>query len=141
MEARIVEFVEVLRQNGLKVSLSETQDAARAVALLGVEERSVFRSTLQATLCKRSVDVDVFGRAFDFYFSGASRTLEAIEKSLAQRIQDEGLLEGDELKMIVYMLEQLAGQMSPMAQATLAGGTDAFIAALDDKGEAKWAFG
>ncbi len=121
MEARIVEFVEVLRQNGLKVSLSETQDAARAVAVLGVSDRQLFRSTLQATLCKRSLDVGTFERAFEFYFSGASKTLEGIEKSLAARIAEEGLLDGDELKMIVYMLEHLGGQMTPMTQAVLAG--------------------
>ncbi len=128
MEARIVEFVEVLRQNGLKVSLSETQDAARAVAVLGVGDRQLFRSTLKATLCKRSLDVDTFERAFAFYFSGASKTLEGIEKSLAARIAEEGLIEGDELKMIVYMLEQLGGQMTPMTQAVLAGDRGALAA-------------
>jgi uncharacterized protein with von Willebrand factor type A (vWA) domain len=121
VEARIVEFVEVLRQNGLKVSLSETQDAAAAVALLGVADRDLFRSTLKATLCKRSLDTETFGRAFDFFFSGAAKTLEGIEKSLAARIAEEGLVQGDELKMIVFMLEQLAGGLSPMAQAALAG--------------------
>jgi len=128
VEARLVEFVEVLRQNGLKVSLSETQDAARAVAVMGVDDRQIFRATLQATLCKRALDVDTFGRAFDFYFSGASRTLEAIEKSLVARITEEGLLDGDELKMIVYMLERLGGQLTPMTQATLAGDRGALAA-------------
>ena len=129
VEARIVEFVEVLRQNGLKVSLSETQDAAQAVAVLGVDDREVFRSTLQATLCKRSLDVQTFGRAFDFYFSGASKTLEGIDKSLADRIREEGLLEGDELKMIVYLLEHLAGGLTPMTGAAL-GGNRGQLAAL-----------
>lgn len=128
MEARLVEFVEVLRQNGLKVSLSETQDAARAVALLGVADRSLLRFTLQTTLCKRSVELGTFDRAFEFYFSGASHTLEGIDRSLAARITEEGLLQGDELKMIVYVLERLGGQLSPMTQAMFAGDRGALAA-------------
>lgn len=121
MEQRVVEFVEVLRQNGLKVAISEAKDAVRALAELGVEERELTRATLKATLCKRAQDVPVFDKAFDFFFSGASKTLENIEQSLVRRIEEEGLLEGDELKMIVWMLERLAGQLSPLTQAALSG--------------------
>lgn len=121
MEQRIVEFVEVLRQNGLKVAVSESKDAVRALAEIGVEDRGVTRATLKATLCKRSADVAVFDRAFDFYFLGASRTLANIEKSLLRRIEEEGLLGEDERKMIVWMMERLAGQLSPLTEAALQG--------------------
>ncbi|MBI5479373.1 MAG: hypothetical protein HY906_10980, partial [Deltaproteobacteria bacterium] len=92
MDARIVEFVEVLRQNGLRVAVSETQDAVRATADIGLADPVAFRATLKATLCKRSPDVPTFDRAFDFYFSGAARTLEQLDKSLLARLQEEGLL-------------------------------------------------
>jgi len=121
VEQRIVEFVEVLRQNGLKVAVSEAKDAVRALAEIGVEDRDLTRATLKATLCKRSQDVALFDKAFDFFFAGASKTLENIEKSLLARIQEEGLLDGDELKMIVWMLDRLAGQMSPLTQAAMQG--------------------
>ncbi|MFZ5439079.1 MAG: VWA domain-containing protein [Myxococcota bacterium] len=121
MEQRVVEFVEVLRQNGLKVAISEAKDAVRALAELGVEERELTRATLKTTLCKRAQDVVVFDRAFDFFFSGASKTLEDVEKALLARIEEEGLLGGDELKMIVWMLDRLAGQMSPLTEAALKG--------------------
>jgi hypothetical protein len=121
VEQRIVEFVEVLRQNGLKVAISEAQDAVRAAAAVGVDEKELTRATLKATLCKRAQDVGVFDKAFDFYFAGASKTLADIEKSLADRIAEEGLLEGDELKMIVWMLERMAGQMAPMTAAAMGG--------------------
>lgn len=111
----------MLRQNGLKVAVSEARDAVQALAEVGVEELSLTRATLKATLCKRAQDVATFDKAFDFFFAGASRTLEAIEKALLQRIEEEGLVEGDELKMITFMLERLAGQLSPLTQAALAG--------------------
>lgn len=121
MEQRVVEFIEVLRQNGLKVAVSETKDALRALADIGVDDRDLTRAVLKATLCKRAGDVPVFDRAFDFFFSGASKTLENIERSLMKRIEEEGLLEGDNLKMIVFMLDRLAGQLSPLTEAMLQG--------------------
>lgn len=121
MEQRVVEFVEVLRQNGLKVAVSEANDAVRALSEVGVEERDLTRATLKATLCKRAQDVAVFDRAFDFFFSGAAKTLEDIEKSLLARIEEEGLLQGDELKMIVWMMDRLAGQLSPLTMAAMNG--------------------
>jgi uncharacterized protein with von Willebrand factor type A (vWA) domain len=121
VEARVVEFVEVLRQNGLKVSVSETNDAVRALAEVGVAERDATRAVLASTLCKRVGDVSAFDKAFDFFFSGAAKTLENIEKSLLARIKEEGLLEGDELKMIVYLMDRLAGQLHPLTEAALSG--------------------
>jgi uncharacterized protein with von Willebrand factor type A (vWA) domain len=121
MEARVVEFVEVLRQNGLRVGASETCDAVQAVAAIGLVDRDRLRATLAATLCKRASEQDTFNRAFELYFTGAAKMLEGLDRSLAQRIAEEGLLEGDELKMIVWMLEQLGGQMAPLTQAVLQG--------------------
>ena len=121
MEARVVEFVEVLRQNGLKVSVSETNDAVRALAEVGVGDRDATRAVLASTLCKRASDVPTFDRAFDFFFSSAAKTLENIEKSLLARIQEEGLLEGDELKMITFLMDRLAGQLHPLTEAALSG--------------------
>ena len=121
MEQRIVEFAEVLRQNGLRVSVGEVEDAARAMAFVGLLERELTRAALRITLCKRAGDVATFDRAFDFFFSGASRMLEGLDRSLAKRLEEEGLLEGDELEMIVAMLGSLAGQLAPLTQAALAG--------------------
>jgi uncharacterized protein with von Willebrand factor type A (vWA) domain len=121
VEARVVEFVEVLRQNGLRVSVSETNDAVRALAEVGVGDRDATHAVLASTLCKRASDVPTFDKAFDFFFSGAAKTLENIEKSLLARIKEEGLLEGDELKMIVYLMDRLAGQLHPLTEAALSG--------------------
>lgn len=121
MDARVVEFSEVLRQNGLRVSVAETADAVRAAGEAGVGERELFRAVLRSTLCKRRGDVETFDRAFDFFFSGAARTFEAIDKSLADRIAEEGLLEGDNLKMILWMLGHLGNGLNPLTEAALAG--------------------
>lgn len=121
MEQRVVEFVEVLRQNGLKVGVGEANDAVRALSEVGLEGRDVTRAALKATLCKRPQDVALFDKAFDFYFAGASKVLEAIDQSLLARIQEEGLLGEDELAMIAMMMGQLAGQMAPLTLAAAQG--------------------
>lgn len=121
MEARIVEFVEVLRQNGLRVGVSETRDAVSATNDVGLADRALFEAALEATLCKRIGDVETFRRAFQLFFTGTVKMLHEVDRSLAKRIEEEGLLEGDELRMIVWMLDRIAGQLSPLAQATLQG--------------------
>ena len=129
VEQRIVEFAEVLRQNGLKVSVGEVQDAARALEEVGLFERATTRVVLKATLCKRAGDVRAFDQAFDFFFSGASRLLDGLDRSMVARIEEEGLLGGDELEMIVAGLGAVALELSPLTQAAI-GGDRAILARL-----------
>src|SRR5256885_390223 len=70
MDARLEDFVGLLRQNGLRVSPSEMADAARATMLIGLEQRDPFRAALRATLVKRGPDAAVFDHLFDLYFLG-----------------------------------------------------------------------
>src|SRR5262245_6371891 len=100
MDAPIVDFAEVLRQNGVRVSTAEVVDAVAAASEVGVGDRQGFRAALEATLVKREADVPTFERAFDFFFSGGARTLEALDRSLLKQLEEQGLLEGDELKMV-----------------------------------------
>src|SRR2546430_17300138 len=53
MDARLEDFVGLLRHNGLRVSPAEVADAARATVLIGLEQRDPFRAALRATLVKR----------------------------------------------------------------------------------------
>lgn len=121
MEARIAEFAELLRHNGLKVSIAEVLDAVRASALLGVDDRETFRAALATSLIKRAADAPTFDRVFALYFSGAAATLDAIDASIVRQLTEAGLLEGDELKMVVATLAELAGNLSPLARAVVDG--------------------
>ncbi len=121
MEERIVEFSEVLRQNGLRVSVAETADAVRATTKIPLSDRATFHTVLKATLCKRAADVPVFNRAFDFFFLGAAATFAAIDSALAARIKEEGLTDPATLAELVDALQKLAPQLSPLTQAALQG--------------------
>jgi uncharacterized protein with von Willebrand factor type A (vWA) domain len=121
MDSRVADFAGLLRTNGVRVSPAEVADAVVAAALVGVDDRAVFRSALRASLVKRVRDVPVFDALFDLYFSALGRVVEGVEQSLLAALAEQGLLEGDELEMIVRTLAELAGGMSPLARAALAG--------------------
>jgi len=61
-------FIQILRTAGVRVSPAEGIDAARAVQVVGVEPRALFRAALKSCLCKSRRDAPRFDRAFDEYF-------------------------------------------------------------------------
>jgi uncharacterized protein with von Willebrand factor type A (vWA) domain len=121
VEARIVEFARLLRQNGVRVSPAEAADAVRAAALAGVADRETFRAALRSTLVKRGADAATFDRLFALYFSGLARVVEALEKSVLRDLEESGVLEGDELTMAAMTLSRLSPRLSPLARAALTG--------------------
>src|SRR5947208_8950733 len=84
MRARILDFVQTLRAEGVDVSVAETMDAARAVAAAGVE-REVLRESLAACLVKNEDDRPLFDRLFDAAFPlvGAAREAGKRRKRVA----------------------------------------------------------
>lgn len=75
MRERLLAFVHALRAVGARISLAETLDAVRAVAVAGVE-REVLRETLAATVLKDEGDRPAFDRLFEAHFplGGAGET-------------------------------------------------------------------
>lgn len=129
LDARIVEFAELLRQNGVRVSPGEVEDASLALREIGLESRESVQAALASTLVKRSRDRLLFERVFDLYFSPWGSLGRALDESLARQIEEEGLLEGDDLEMLLYEIRTLTEGMSPFARA-LALGEGASLFAL-----------
>jgi uncharacterized protein len=63
------DFIGELRAAGIPVSMSEHVDAARAVEVIDLGDRSLLRATLAATLVKDGDHLPVYYNAFDVYFS------------------------------------------------------------------------
>ncbi|HVB50431.1 MAG TPA: VWA domain-containing protein [Acidimicrobiales bacterium] len=74
------DFIGELRAAGIPVSMSEHVDAARAVELIDLSNRSLLRSSLAATLVKDGDHLPVFYTAFDVFF--ATRSWESAEEIL-----------------------------------------------------------
>ncbi|TAK01991.1 hypothetical protein EPO44_08680, partial [bacterium] len=121
MDDRVVEFSHVLRRNGVRVSLSENMDAFRALNLTGLQDAALFRSALRATLIKRTTDLKIFEELFDLFFLGLGAAIREADRQwmsqmgLAPR-QFQALLE-----QVRRLLDRSDGEISPLAQALLAG--------------------
>lgn len=121
MDAKLVEFCHALRENGIRVSVSEVLDGLRAVARLGIDDRATVRATLRATTVKRGVDVPVFDALFDLFFSGLGTAIEAVNEATAEALD----LDPEALAALLAALERLAEEagieLSDLAQALLEG--------------------
>ena len=118
MDARLEDFVGLLRHNGLRVSPAEVADAARATVLIGLEQRDPFRAALRATLVKRGPDAPVFDRLFDLYFLGVKDLVEGLSGSLLDALAAEQLTELD-LEEAARLLAQM--HLSPLTDALVKG--------------------
>ena len=67
MRHRLLQMVDALRERGVPVSVAETLDAHRAVALVGVE-REPLREALAACVVKDEADRALFDQLFDAHF-------------------------------------------------------------------------
>ncbi|MGH7768770.1 MAG: hypothetical protein ACREQP_15095, partial [Candidatus Binatia bacterium] len=118
---RIVEFSELLRRNGIRVSLPENMDAARALELVGVADQQQFKSALRAALIKRSIDAKTFDELFDLYFLGLGGTARNLEQKLMRQL---GMSPEEFQRMLEQMqkfLDGLDGQVSRLTRALLSG--------------------
>src|SRR5882724_1792144 len=119
MDSKLVEFSNLLRQNGLRVSLAESMDMLRALAVVGLPDRQTVRATLRATMVKRSVDLPTFETLFDLFFSGladAIKELTAATASALEMSEEEFQRFLDQLKK---RLEEAGTELSPLARALL----------------------
>ena len=137
MLERIVEFSELLRRNGIRVSLPENMDAARALELVGVGDQARFKGALRASLVKRSIDAKVFDGLFDIYFLGLGGTARELEQKLMERL---GLTPEEFQKMLEQIqrfLDGLDGEISRLTRALLSGDMGEVERLLRDAAEAE----
>src|SRR5271168_2328695 len=103
MQEKLVEFANLLRENGVRVSLAETLDAFSASEVTGLAERDAFRSALRATMVKRASELPVFEELFDIYFSG----LGEIIKQASQAVQDALSMSDQEFQKFLDEIEKM----------------------------------
>jgi uncharacterized protein len=119
MDQKLVEFSNLLRQNGVRISLSESMDMLRALDVVGLPDRATVRSALRATMVKRSVDLPTFEQLFDLFFSGVADAIKDLTAATA------GALEMDDaefqrfLDELQKMLDERGIELSDLARALL----------------------
>jgi uncharacterized protein with von Willebrand factor type A (vWA) domain len=126
VQKKIVEFANLLRKSGLRVSVAEAIDAFEALEELSIDDREVFRDALRASLVKRGDDVPTYDQLFDLYWSGFHDNLKNAFDAAAGALAGDGIDMEQLLQRIREMLE--SGQMpegeadlSDLARALLTG--------------------
>jgi uncharacterized protein with von Willebrand factor type A (vWA) domain len=84
MDERIIEFVRGLRAAGVRVSVSESIDALRAVHVLGIQDKERFRGSMRATLVKDADDIQLFEELFPLFFGSGGPSLQNALEELAK---------------------------------------------------------
>lgn len=111
MESRIVEFIGGLRAAGVRVSLAESQDAFRAVKVMGAIDREAFKSALRSTLVKEHSDRPVFDKLFPLYFGSGGPPF----------MQPDQALSPEERQKLEAALRALAGDLSKLLRMLASG--------------------
>ena len=122
MQNKILEFTNILRKSGVRVSTAESIDAFRALDLVSIEEREVFRDALRTTMVKRGEDVPTFNELFDLYWSGFYDTLRDAFDAAAERLGDFDMDLEELLQQIAEMMKNMdgdVGDLSELAKAML----------------------
>jgi uncharacterized protein with von Willebrand factor type A (vWA) domain len=121
--ARLLEFADELRREGMAVGTSELLDSFEALSFLSWTDREDFREALAATLAKSQEDRRVFELVFDRFF------FRAVEREAVQRgLREERYEGGGERIDIEELRERIAeairsgsdGEMRDMARLAIA---------------------
>ncbi len=114
---RVLQFVAILRRNGIRVSTAETLDSVEASLLTGLADRDTFKSALRTAMVKRPVDVPVFDGLFDDFFSGLGRLAAGLDENDTAPTNPAEYQEL--LDRIEELLDSLGDEISPLARALL----------------------
>jgi uncharacterized protein with von Willebrand factor type A (vWA) domain len=121
MQQKILEFTNLLRKSGVRVSVAESIDTFLALDELSLGDREVFRDALRTTMVKRGDDIAAFEHLFDLYWSAFYDGLRETFDKAAQGAQG-GQLDLEQLmKQIREGLEGMQGSLdlSELAKALL----------------------
>lgn len=131
MDNRIIEFVRGLRAAGIRVSLAESMDAMRAVSLVGVADKELFRQSMRATLIKESDDFVVFDELFPLYFGTGGPLMRSATEDMNP----------DEQEMLKAALSAMSGRLQQLLDWLTSGQgpTKEELEELAKRAGARWA--
>jgi hypothetical protein len=124
VQKKIIEFTNILRKSGIRVSTAEAIDSFQALDELSVEDREIFKDALRTTMVKRGEEVGTYDQLFDLFWSGFYDNLRESFGEAAQGLGDMDLQQL--LQQIMQMLQNMdpeqreqMGDLSELARALL----------------------
>ncbi|HEU4429365.1 MAG TPA: hypothetical protein VFT98_11470, partial [Myxococcota bacterium] len=121
MEKKIIEFANLLRKSGIRVSVAESIDSFLAIDELSFDDREIFRDALRTTMVKRSEDIAGFDQLFDLYWSsfydGLRSAFDQAQGQMGGEFDLEKLMEA--IKQGMQNLQGGQMDLSELAKALL----------------------
>ena len=107
MQARIVEFTNLLRKSGVRVSVSEAIDAFEALDELSLDERELFKDALRSSMIKRGDEIPTYDQLFDLFWSGFYDNLRESFGDMDGALSEAGI----DLEELLRQISEQMGQM------------------------------
>jgi hypothetical protein len=122
VQKKILEFTNILRKSGIRVSTAETIDSFLALDELSIEDRAIFKDALRTTMVKRGEEVPTYDELFDLFWSGFYDNLREAFGQATAGLEAMGM----DLEELVRRLAELLragpgelGDLSELARALL----------------------
>src|SRR5689334_850103 len=116
LPGHLVGFVEALRGAGISVGPSETVDAGRVMATLGLSDRKVLREGLACAVLRRSDHRETYDAMFDLWFPAALGARAVVSDDEASDSRDDDALPADDVDAIRQMLADLLTENPDLAE-------------------------
>ncbi|MAJ59366.1 MAG: hypothetical protein CBC48_04925 [bacterium TMED88] len=111
MQRKVIEFTNLLRKSGLRVSVAEGIDSFLALEELSIEDRDIFKDALRASMVKRGDEIATFDELFDLYWSGFYDNLKDSFGDLGEQMGEMGVDLEDLMRQMAESMQGLEGEM------------------------------
>lgn len=136
MQRKIVEFTNILRKAGVRVSVAESLDSFLALDEMSLDDRELFKDALRTTMVKHWDDIPAYDRLFDLFWSGFH---DVLRNELGQAVSGMG---GDfDLDQLLEQLQEMLANMdgdidlSELARAMLSVDANSLEKLIQEAGE------
>ncbi len=121
MQKKIIEFTNLLRKSGIRVSVAEAIDAFNALDELSLDDRDVFRDALRTSMVKRGDEIATYDELFDLFWSGFYDNLKNAFGDMQGDLGDMGIDLEQLLAQLAEMMRNMDGDfdLGELAQAML----------------------
>ena len=121
MQKKIIEFTNLLRKSGIRVSVAEGIDAFNALDELSLDDREVFQDALRSSMVKRGDEIPTFDELFELFWSGFYDNMKGAFGDMEGDLANMGIDLEQLLSQLAEMMENMDGDldMSELAQALL----------------------
>ncbi|MDG2049468.1 MAG: VWA domain-containing protein [Myxococcota bacterium] len=111
MQRKVIEFTNLLRKSGLRVSVAEGIDSFLALEELSIEDRDIFKDALRSSMVKRGDEIATFDELFDLYWSGFYDNLKDSFGDLGDQMGEMGVDLDDLMRQMAESMQGLEGEM------------------------------